>query len=174
MRHSRLARSTVRTPRRRTTWATTATNAISLTAANQYLTTDLLATFKAAGGVTQGCTIARTILRLTVLGAPAAGDQFVHGIIRGQTTDVGANVAGAPTPLDFYEDWAWLDQRTAGGASSTTYSDTGASNQIFLDLKVGRKIPEIHQCWNYVILAQPHAAFPTTFNLFARTLLYLP
>lgn len=161
--------------RRRTTWATLFTQGFSLTAANQFLTIDLLSEYAGvAGAELAGISILRTIWLLTVLGTPAAGDQFTYGIIRGQSSDVGANIAGAPVPSDHYQDWAYLSQETAGGTSSTTFSHTGASNVLPYDLKVGRKLPELHMRWNFVIVAGPHATFPATFNLSARTLIALP
>jgi len=84
-------------------------------AAGDYSTVDLLGSFKANGGVTQGITIARTRMVISVASAAAndPGDQFAIGIIRGQQKDVGVNVTGAPEPiLDLYEDWAFWDQPT--------------------------------------------------------------
>jgi hypothetical protein len=171
-RSSRLVR---RGTRPRTTWATSFTNAISLTAANQYTTLDLLAEYEGkAGAVTVGISILRTIWLLTVLGTPATGDQFTYGVIRGQSSDIGANIAGAPVPTDHYEDWAYLSQETAGGNTAAVFSHFGASNILAYDLKVGRKLPELDMRWNFVIEAGPHTTFPATFNLAARTLIRLP
>jgi len=161
--------------RRKTTWASLFTQAISLTAANQYTTIDLLSEYSGkAGASLVGITVIRTIWLLTVLGSPATGDQFTYGVIRGQASDVGANIAGAPVPTDHYEDWAYLSQETAGGTSSATFCHTGASNILAYDLKVSRKLPELDMRWNFVIEAGPHTTFPATFSLAARSLILLP
>src|ERR1700722_13129854 len=90
---------------RPTTWARSV-NVFALAANGNYSTLDLLGPFKTSGGVTQGVTVIRTHLAWSVTTAVAAGDSFSWATGRGQNSDIGANIAGAPVPdTQQYEDW---------------------------------------------------------------------
>lgn len=161
-------------PRRVTTWATF-DQAITIATGN-YQTLNLLSDFTADGGSTQGVTVLRTHLKLVVTSGVAAADSMHFGIIRGQNTDVGANVAGAPTPnADHYEDWAFWQHYTAGNVvgAGPSYSHMGSTNVLLLDLRAKRKIPELQMSYNAVIEATTVAA-TLLVTMSARTLLALP
>jgi len=160
--------------KRRTTWARFS-NTVTLTTTGSYANTDLLAAFKADGGVTQGVTIARTHISISVEDAPDAGDQFAWGLLRGQNTDAGANIAGAPNPLDDpYEDWAMWDTRAAsvGPGGGAAYFP-GNGNQWTYDIKSQRKIPELQMAWlaSFVNIS---GTDPITFGVTGSVLLLLP
>jgi len=124
----------------------------ALAANGNYSTLDLLAPFKTDGGVQQGVTVTRTHLNFSVTSQASAADAFTWGIIRGQNTDVGANVAGAPTPdLDPYEDWAmWRTETCADGIAQNHYFP-GSSNVRDFDLRAQRRLPELQMTWNLVM-----------------------
>ena len=175
MRPNRSSRRASSSLRRRTTWATHQSTEV-FAAANDLHTVDLLDAYKTAGGPVVGITIARTILHTSITapaGGPAAGRAFNLGIIRGQNTDVGTNIAGAPNPASaFFEDWAWLDQRDACVSSGAGPSITpGGSNVYDLDIRSKRKLPELQMNWN---LALSGAQANLAVTVFARTLLLLP
>jgi len=165
----------IRSQGRRTTWATV-TQTVSLAAANDYFTFDLLANFKADGGVQQAVTVVRTHLTDSVTSAVNPGDNFVYGLIRGQNTDVGANVVGAPVPdLDPYEDWLlwrwyWASNTIAGGI----YSHTGSTNVLPVDLKAMRKLEELQMSYNLTIKQLAATTFPVVHQVTGRVLLMLP
>jgi len=149
MRNVRRSRSTV-AARRRTTWATF-DDSVSV----------------ATGG---------THYRMTQTSAGTAADRFYLGIVRGQNEDVGADIAGAPRPLnDFYEDWAFWSCYT-----SATLSGAGptwgvyANNVLDLDLRSRRKLPELQMTWNYVIQVAAFGVSPGTFRVSGRCLIALP
>jgi len=158
--------------RRVTTWATV-TQTLSITAANQYQTFDLLANFKADGGTQQGVTITRTHLRTTLQSATNATTDFTYGLIRGQNTDVGTNIAGAPVPdADPYEDWLlwrWLFTDQNGN-----FNASGSSNTDEIDIKAMRKLPELQMTYNYVLKVLAAPAYPMVFQVTGRVLLTLP
>lgn len=161
---------------RRTTWATV-TQTVSLAAADDYFTFDLLANFKADGGVQQAVTVARTHLLDTITSGVTAGDNFALGLIRGQSTDVGTNIAGAPTPdVDPYEDWLLWQWRfaTDAGDGVTTYSEHGATNVLSFDLKAMRKLEELQMSYNLVIKQLAATTFPVVHQVTGRVLLMLP
>jgi len=125
----------------------------TLATGSHYKTYDLASTFKAAGGNTQGLTVVRAHLSIAVWSVVASGDQMAYGLVRGQNTDVGTDIVGAPTPIaDPYEDWAFWDIRTASNAGgSGCYSRTGLTNAWEIDVKAMRRIPEIQMTFNLVM-----------------------
>jgi hypothetical protein len=137
-------------PRRTTTWARSV-NAFSLAANGNYATLDLLAPFKTSGGIQQGVTVTRTHVSLSVTSAVGNPDTFAWGIMRGQNTDVGANIAGAPTPdLDPYEDWAFWRTETAAVGPGAAYWE-GSGNHREFDIKAQRRLPELQMTYNLVV-----------------------
>jgi len=165
----------VRSPGRRTTWAIV-TQTISHAAANDYSTIDLLANFKADGGVQQAVTVVRTHLLDSITSTVAPGDNYTFGLIRGQNTDIGNNVVGAPVPdLDPYNDWLlwqwrWASDTIAGGI----FSHTGSTNVIPVDLKAQRKLEELQMTYNLVIKTLAAGTFPVVHQITGRVLLMLP
>lgn len=162
--------SMVRGNRRRTTWATHQSREV-FAAANDLHTIDLLDTYKAASGATvAGITAGRTLIRLSVTVSPTAGDVFDLGLIRGQDTDVGTNIAGAPSPsAKLFEDWAWLSRYTASASGGgPLYFDHG-SNVTLLDVRAKRRLPDLQMNWNLAI----HVGQAMTIDVFARTLILL-
>lgn len=175
VRHAARGRVRSSALRRRTTWATHQSTEV-FAAANDLHTVDLLAEYKTAGGPVVGITVARTLVHLVITApaaGPAAGRAYNWGVIRGQNTDVGTNIAGAPNPATaFFEDWAWLDQRDACVSSGAGPSVTpGGSNAYDVDIHSKRKLPELQMNWNLAISgAQANLAVV----VFVRTLLMLP
>lgn len=167
-----VARRPAGSTRRRTTWATHQSSE-AFAAANDLHTINLLDQYLTAGGSLAGITIARTILHLayTTSTGPNAGDRLNVGLIRGQNTDVGTNIVGAPSPsANLYEDWAWLEQYDASQSAGGPLYGKWGSNVISLDVKAGRKLPELQMTWNLALKSSVIA----TWQLFARTLIYLP
>lgn len=158
--------------RRRTTWATHNSSEV-FAAANDLHTINLLDTYTALPGATlAGIMPARTIVRFSVPTAVTAGDTIDFGIIRGQDSDVGTNIAGAPSPsAKLFEDWAWLSHYVAATLSGAGphYSEF-ASNVWQIDTPVRRRLPELQMSWNLAI----HVGQAMTINLHARTLISLP
>jgi len=157
--------------RRRTTWARSVGTLSNASAATS-ITSDLLAQFKTGGGTVFGCTVARIHLRLNALTAVAASDNFAVGVIKGQDTDVGATIAGAPTPITHpYEDWLWW---------SSFYADTnghffpGGGNVYEVDIKAKRKLSELNENLNIVAVSTNATAFPQQVDYSASVLLMLP
>jgi hypothetical protein len=158
--------------RRRTTWATHASSE-AFAAATDYHTINLLDSYKTAGGIIVGITPIRTILRLTITaGTITAGDALDMGIIRGQDTDVGTNIVGAPDPsAKLFEDWAWLNKYTACAmVGAGPHYFEGGSNAYQLDIRSRRKLPELQMNWNLVLRTSVIA----TWQVYARTLILLP
>ena len=163
-----------RAARRRTTWAAFQEH-VTLAAPTDYFTFDLLANFKADGGVTQGVTIARTHFTVAVSTQPDPGDTFTFGLIRGQGVDVGLNIAGAPVPsVDPYDDWLLWQYRGASinGAGHGEYFP-GGSNQQNFDLKAMRRLEELQMTYNMVV-QNVTASSPFEVYTFGRILLMLP
>ena len=157
--------------RRRTTWARQVAT-LSNAAAGTYDTVDMLANFKTDGGTQQGVTVARIHLRLAVLNVVAAADQVAIGIIRGQNTDVGVTVAGAPEPLaDPYEDWLWWSVFTA---DHNGMFFLGGSNNFEVDIRSKRKFAGLQESLNIVARAPVSGAFPQQVQYSASVLLMLP
>ena len=157
-----------------TTWART-TQVISLAANGNYVAVDLLANFKADGGVQQGCTITRTHINMCTTNATASGDAFSWGLLVAQNTDLGASLVGAPVPdADPYEDWSWWRFETAcantGGASA--YWPYG--NVVNWDVKSQRKLDQIQQVYALIIKRQTVAAATLNLTVTVSTLLKLP
>lgn len=173
-------RSSVRplgSTRRRTTWAREIGSA-TLSTDGAYSTFDLLNTFKTAGGNTQGITIARTHLVIAIQSVPAANDALAYGVIRGQNTDVGLSIAGAPSPNgDLFEDWAFWEylpmaaQPDGGGYCA---APTGPNDSWRVDIRAKRKLPELQMSWNFVIERVAAVSTDLVVNFSASTLLMLP
>jgi len=172
MRHNRSRRASSGSPgRRRTTWARGSGGAVF--AAPGYQTFNLLNDYVAAGGPSAGVTVARTHLYLSFASAPAPGDVFGVGIIRGQNTDVGLNVVGAPRPItDEFEDWAYWEVPIASLIEVGSLTGAYYPWNIFrLDLKAMRKIPELQMSFNLVLQSTTGTDIV---NWSASTLLMLP
>jgi len=166
-----VTRRSVGGARRRTTWATHQSSE-AFASANDLHTINLLDQYLTAGGSLAGITIARTIIHLAITSATVtSGDRLNVGLIRGQNTDVGTNIVGAPSPsANLYEDWAWLEQYDASTSGGGPLYGKWGSNVISLDVKAGRKLPELQMTWNLAL----KSSVVSTWQLFARTLIYLP
>jgi hypothetical protein len=168
-------RSTARrrsAPRRSTTWATVS-QTFSIAAANGYQTADLLSNFKADGGTQQGVTVARTHLRVVPTSAMVAGNNFHVGLIRGQASDVGVNIAGAPTPAaQPYEDWLLWDYMFVDALGP--FLDSQGGTQLKYDLRAMRRLQELQMNYNMVIDVPAASVFPAVFQVTGRVLLKLP
>jgi hypothetical protein len=168
-------RSSLSTGRRRTTWATFDDSVSVATGGTHYQTNNMLTNYAGAGGSIAGITILRTHLRLTQTSTVVVGDNFYFGVIRGQNEDVGADIAGAPRPLnDFYEDWAWWAHLSAQASGGGAAWSVASSNIMALDLKSRRKLPELQMTWNYVLQVGTAGTSPATFRVAGRALIALP
>ena len=161
-----------RSQRRRTSWVTV-DQTISIPAANGYNTIDLLASFKADGGTQQAVTIGRTHLRIApTAGFQAPGNSWYLGLIRGQNSDVGASVVGAPNPATaLYADWLlWEHVVVDTGLGINQYN----GEQLMIDSKAMRRLEELQMNYNLVITVPASSVFPATFLVTGRVLLLLP
>ena len=167
----RRSRPMGRGARRRTTWATHQSTEV-FAAANDKHTIDLLDTYKTAGGTVAGITVARTLIHLAITaGTQTAGDRLNLGVIRGQDSDVGVNIAGAPDASSkFFEDWAWLEQYDNSVSGGGPLYGKWGSNVLSIDVRAKRKLPELQMSWNLVM----HSSVIATWQLFTRTLILLP
>jgi hypothetical protein len=146
---------------------------VALAAVADWATIDLLADFKADGGVQQAVTVARTHLILTVHNSTTndPGDQFAWGLIRGQNSDVGASIPGAPRPsLDSYEDWLLWETLTADTAGKYY---PGNGNTWRYDLKAMRRLEELQMSYN-AVFESISAAATFDIQITGRILLMLP
>jgi hypothetical protein len=144
-------------------------------AVGQYTTFDLLAGFKAAGGVQQGVTVVRThLITACTTAAPALGSEVIFGLIRGQNTDIGNNIAGAPAPFtDPYEDWMMWEHRVATpGGTTNTFSTTGATGAFAWDIRSKRTFLELQESYNMVL--ENHTASAVGFTITGSVLVMLP
>ena len=156
---------------RRTTWARF-TSTISTAAAGTYTTNDLLSNFKLDGGNQQGVTVARIHLRLSVASTVTKNDAVAWGIIRGQNTDVGVNIAGAPQPIaDPYEDWLMWEQPQADAGA---FFWPGGGNVYHYDIRAKRKLMQLQESLNLVWMVQNAGVFPQTMQMSGSVLLMLP
>jgi hypothetical protein len=142
-------------------------------------TIDLLAAFKAAGGVQQGVTVARIHLRIACITAVNPNDEFGIGIMRGQNTDVGASVVGAPNPVaDPYEDWlfwsVFFASTPAAGAGAGPQYFAGGANNVTFDIRAKRKLPELQESLNLVTVQPQAVTYPVQFGYSSSVLLMLP
>ena len=157
--------------RRRTTWARQI-GTLSNASAATWATADLLAAFKTGGGTTFGCTVARIHLRLSVITAVVASDNFTVGVIKGQDTDVGTTIAGAPQPLTHpYEDWLYWSA-FAAGTGATIFP--GGGNTYEIDIRAKRKLEELNENLNIVGVTSNAGTFPQQVDYSASVLLMLP
>jgi len=154
--------------RRRTTWAR-ASGSFTPSAPG-YETFDLLADYGTAGGSLAGATVVRTHLLLVDAAGGNPGDVLGVGVIRGQNTDVGLNIAGAPRPIeDEFEDWAYWNSFYR--SVQNVYWEHGTGTVFMLDLKSQRKIPELQMDYNLVLES---TAGTDLIDWTASTLLKLP
>jgi len=156
---------------RRTTWATHQSTEV-FAAANDLHTVDLLDSYKTATGTIAGITVGRTIIHMAITaGTQTAGDRLNIGLIRGQDSDLGTNVAGAPSPsAKFFADWAWLEQYDNSVSSGGPLYGKWGSNVISIDVRAKRKLPDLQMSWNLAL----HSSVIATWQLFTRTLILLP
>ena len=157
---------------RTTTWARSV-NVFALGANGNYATLDLLAPFKTSGGIQQGATVTRIHLGIAVTSAVAASDSFAWGILRGQDSDIGANVAGAPVPSTHpYEDWMmWRTEVACAGVNTSYWRD---ANQVEWDLRSQRRLPELQMALNMVVIRNSVTAANLAITAVASILLKLP
>jgi hypothetical protein len=161
--------------RRRTTWARDNLTPTPIATGNHWETSDLLATFKSSGGNQQGVTIGRIHLRISIWSAVAEGDQIAIGVIRGQDTDVGTSVVGAPNPIaNPYEDWLFWGVYTASDAGgSGVYSPHGLTNVLEFDIRAKRKLMNLDEQLQLVVMAAV-VATSVSYSASVSTLLLLP
>jgi hypothetical protein len=157
---------------RSTTWAR-AVNVTAQGANGNYSTLDLLGPFKTSGGQQQGVTVTRIHLDFIVTSAVAASDSFSWGILKGQDADVGLNIAGAPTPVTHpYEDWMMWRTEVACAGVNTQYWEL--SNHLCMDIKSQRRLEELQETLNLVILRNSVAAASLATTVVTSVLLKLP
>jgi hypothetical protein len=101
-----------------------------------------------------------------------AGNNFHVGLIRGQASDVGVNIAGAPTPAaQPYEDWLLWDYLFVSAAGDI---DRYGGSQLAYDLRAQRRLQELQMNYNMVIDVPAASVFPAVFQVTGRVLLKLP
>jgi len=157
--------------RRRTAWARY-NFSTSTAGAGVYTLVDLLSQYKADGGTTAGVTIARIHHRMSVSSTVTANDSVAWGILRGQNSDVGVTVAGAPQPVaDPYEDWMMWEYLQA---DKTGFFFPGGGNVGVYDIRSKRKLPQLQQALLFVLGPMTAGVFPTTWQASGSILLMLP
>jgi hypothetical protein len=144
---------------------------VTLAADGDYATIDLLGGFKTMGGVQQGVTVTRMHVILTVITASDPEDNFAWGVIRGQQSDQGVNIVGAPKPsTQPYEDWLMWELLTA---DTDGHYWPGGGNVWRYDIKSRRKLEDLQMSLN-IVFESLTAATPFTVTMQVRTLLLLP
>jgi hypothetical protein len=99
-------------------------------------------------------------------------DDLLVGVIMGQSNDVGASIAGAPSPITTQEArWQLFDWLQYDGATSL---DRYAGTQVQYDLRSMRKFQALSDSYNLVLASTKNSAFPLNSLVFARILLKLP
>jgi len=151
--------------RRKLTWASARGEFADLDTVAEVI--DLLADYKAAGGSTQGITIMRTHIQLSVQSAAATvGHGAFVGLIVGTINDTAAQLNGAEPFLD------WMLYRSCyafGGSEGTSSSE----HVYDIDLRAKRKMQEVNQEY-YLVLESLIGATGTNVAYTARTLVALP
>lgn len=156
--------------RRKRTWADDQITDLGF-AEDALRSENLLTTYIAAGGSTQGCTVQRTIVSAiwwtdTV---SSADNAMTFGLIKG--TSVAADV---PDPVaEPYADWAFLHTSFQGEGHGIVANDTGMT--VFIDTSSSRKVDEVGETWWLVFRGSAPTAAAETFSVRARvrTLLLL-
>jgi hypothetical protein len=160
--------------RRRTAWATFGLDFV-LDSPGTFITADMLGDFKSDLGVTQGCTVARTHMRVSVATAPEAEDSFYLGMIVEPHTNLGVDIAGAPDPQTSpYVDWMWWDHRVASAGSTLVGTFEGDSNNWSYDIKSKRKIEQVQEVLALVVINDVTSGTTMTVHCTGRVLLMLP
>ena len=177
----RFAARPVRRSARRSIWAEFDA-VINMTANSQWITLDLLQTYKAATGSTIAkATVLRTHWTLAVIGGSAAGDRIWTGLRVYDLDDISGAVTTVPqipNPKDNpYVNWAWMSRHSidANGnihpGGSPGMPNTGLG--IDVDLKSRRRLDNVQETWGFVLHQDTVATVAKTYHLFARTLIAL-
>ncbi len=158
--------------RRRTSWARF-DGSVALAAVNQANGIDLLNLWKTAGGAQQGVTVARTHLRIIpVSGVPVANNSIHIGLYKGQTSDLGPNIAGAPNPsVDLNEDYRLWDKIVADDLGQLW---PGGGAQATYDIRSMTKLAQLEEIYVLSLASVSWPAFPLTIRVVASILLKLP
>jgi hypothetical protein len=170
-----------RSSRRRVIWAEFDA-IINMTANNQWITLDMLQTYKAATGATAAkITIMRTHFSLTPVGALAAGDRFWTGARVYDLNDItGATTTSAmvSNPHDNpYDNWAWMSRHSVdaiGGVHPGGSPGMPTMSGVDVDLRSRRRLDNLQETWGFVLYQDTVGTVAKTYHLFARTLLALP
>lgn len=161
--------------RRKLVWDTA--RAINDLVAGDTINFDLLAPLRTAGSSVLGVTVMRTIVRMWVIpaGSQVAGETFSWGVLVGQDSDLGMNVAGQPDPsTDLFLDWAYITDEVATGSAPARYShgNLAYANSIEQDIRSRRRVQEMNQTWSMCISSD--APTGLTVVSYTRVLLALP
>ncbi len=127
-----------------------------------------MAPLEVAGSSTVGITVMRTHARIRIRSwSTTVADKANYGFMIGRTDDVGVtNDLAANTELD----WMLYDELWAEWDSGALVA--GVSTNRVVDLKSKRRMGELNQ--RYLFCAHDFtAAAGTSWDLFARTLIYL-
>jgi hypothetical protein len=165
----RFQRRSVRSPRRRTTWAVNGPSTTTCTAGG-FAWFDLLAAYNAMpNSVSAGITVVRIHMRLAVVsGLVTPGQAVVTAIMRGQNDDTGANNAGSPSPrTDFYQDYMMWESQIL---DASNFTQPGGSNNWSWDVRAKRRLPNLNQ----TILFGVSSLQAVQINHSSRLLLALP
>jgi len=175
----RRASNRMGSPRRRVIWAEFDA-VINMTANAQWITLDLLQTYKASVGASlPKATVMRTHWTL-VPAASASLDRIWTGLKVYDLDDITSAVttsAFVPNPHDNpYVDWAWMSRHTADNQLSWNPAGSlGMSNGagINVDLRSKRKLDNVQQTWGFCLYQDNVTTVAKAYHLFARTLLAL-
>jgi len=170
----RSSRGTVRfapTPRRKRVWANQGGTDLGF-AEDSLRSQDLLTAYIAAGGSTQGVTIARTLVTICwfINEAHTPIDRLTVGLIKGtQTTADVADVVTEP-----FADWAWNKEYYSGDSHGLVSADAG--QYVTIDCRSMRKIEEVGDTWWLIVKGTAPNTTTATYDMrfHVRTLLLLP
>jgi len=167
------------TPRRRVIWAEFDA-VINMTANAQWITLDMLQTFKASiGSEVTKATVVRTHFSLVPL-AFVAGDRFWTGIKVYDLDDITSATttsAFVPNPHDNpYVDWAWMSRHTGdavGGLHPGGSPGMPNNGGVDVDLKSRRRLNNVQETWGFCLYQDNVTTIAKSYHLFARSLLAL-
>jgi len=167
-------------PRRRLIWAEFDALA-NMTANNQWITLDLLQTFKAAtGSDVAKATIMRTH-GYVMPTAVATADRYWVGLAKYNSDDITSAVttnAFVPNPHDNpYIDWAFMSRISVDAFGWSHPSSVGVGfgggSGFDIDLRSRRKLENVQETWGLCLYQDTVGTVAKTYHVFFRTLLAL-
>jgi hypothetical protein len=177
VRHRRTRAGSSRGARRKLVWAQFSAT-VTYTAVNQYVSLDLLQTYKAAVGASSaGITIMRTHLTVSQTTAPTPGQSQWLGLRvddLAQVVNVPAAVAATnPNPRDNpYVDWMLSDQVVYDNEGQPGRAQSPFQGWV-IDLRAKRRMEEVQEAYLLTLVNDTGVA-ASSLHVFSRVLIALP